>query len=286
MKMESIRHHYVPQGYLRGFSSPMRGRQFVWVYDKRPGRRPACKSAKSIAWAPAYYSQEREDGTVDNDRLEQGLAVNIDTKASELIARLKLEGRNSVDMTEKDHELLAFFIGLSLTRVPSFRDGLRDMYSNVAQYMAEMLAPQIWEGPDSPPNMIATAKEWVTLDHMIESAGQIANSISGKTWHFLRPQDDVLFITSDNPVVWNGVAPAHPSSELLMTLTSRLAIVCSPRGTKLANPIVDASKSLVKTINARIAKAARNRIFASEESDGLDRLAKKYCGFEQRMSAF
>ncbi|HEY3519960.1 MAG TPA: DUF4238 domain-containing protein, partial [Rhodanobacteraceae bacterium] len=86
--MSSLRHHYVPQSYLRGFSCPLRGRQFVWVYDKRARRIPTCKSVKSIAWAPAYYAQERDDGSVDTDTFEKGLAVNIDTKAAELIANL------------------------------------------------------------------------------------------------------------------------------------------------------------------------------------------------------
>lgn len=128
--MASIRHHYVPQGYLRGFSCPSRGRQFVWVYDKRLGRIPTCKSVKSIAWAPTYYAQERDDGSRDTDTLEKGLAVNVDTKAAELIASLN-HLSPQLEFDDQQRRLLAFFIGLSFARVPSFRGGARDLYSQI-----------------------------------------------------------------------------------------------------------------------------------------------------------
>lgn len=282
--MESVRHHYVPQGYLRGFSCPVRGRQFIWVYDKRPNRAPTCKSVRSIAYAPAYYAQERDDGSLDTDTLEKGLSVNIDTKAAEFLSSLEPLRKSRFDLTKDQEGLLAFFIGLSLTRVPSFRDGLRDVYSQIAQHTAELVAPKLWKGPGDAPKFTATAKEWVTLDHMVESAGQIAESLLTKEWHFFRSPADTFFITSDNPVVFHGVAPAHPGCEVFMTLTKNLVVVCTPRKTGARFPIFDAPKQQVRSMNATIARAAKNRIFASENSDGLDRLAKKYRHLEQRVA--
>ncbi len=282
--MNSLRHHFVPQGYLRGFSCPSQGRQYVWVYDKRPGRPPACKSVKSIAWAPSYYAQERPDGTLDTDSLEKNLAVNIETKAIALISRLDASRESRMHLTEEQEEQLAFFIGLSLTRVPSFRDGLRDVYSQIAQYTAELVAPELWPGPDPAPKVTAVAKEWVTLEHMIEGANQVAQSILTKEFQFFRAPNEKLYLTSDNPVVFSGVAPADSKGELFMTLTKHLAVVCTPRCTGQRNPVYAAPKQQVKSMNATIARAARNRIFASENSDGLERLAKKYHKFEQRLS--
>jgi hypothetical protein len=278
-----MRHHYVPQGYLRGFSCPLRGRQFIWVYDKRPGRAPTCKSVKSIAWALAYYAQERQDGSLDTDSVERNIAVNVDTKAAELISVLNPLS-NQMDFSEDQRDLLAFFIGLSLTRVPSFRDGLRDLYSQIAQYTAEVLGPQLWTGPGPAPALKAVAKEWVTLDHMIEGAQQIADSVANKNWQFFRSPNSTPFITSDNPVVFNGTAPGHPDSEVIMTLTKRLAIVCTPREFGARYPVFDASRQLAKSMNSTIARAARHRIFASECSDGLENLAKKHAKFEQKIA--
>ncbi len=282
--MGSIRHHFVPQGYLRGFSCPTHGRQFVWVYDKRPGRAPTCKSVKSIAWAPAYYAQERDDGSLDTDTLENGLAINIDAKAAELVSSLNPENQSKFHLTKEQEDLLAFFIALSLTRVPSFRDGLRDVYSQIAQYTAEMIGPQLWKGTGPVPKITTEAKEWVTLNHMIEGAGEIAESLKTKEWQFFRAPSDTLFITSDNPVVFNGPAPAHPASEVFMALTKSLVVVCTPRSTGNRHPIFDARKQQVKSMNSTIAKGARHRLFASENSDGLERLAKKCHGLEQRFA--
>jgi hypothetical protein len=284
--MPSNRHHFVAQGYLRGFSCPKRGRQFVWVYDKRPGRAPVCKSVKSIPWLSQYYAQERDDGTVDSDRLEKGLNEVIETKAIELISRLDNDSDGSIELTDKQRALLATFIGISLTRVPSFRGGLRDLYSQIGQEYAEILSSQMWTGEGPAPEVIVEAPEWVTLDHMIESAGQIANSIFPKEWIFIRAPESVFFITSDNPVTWRGTAPANADSEVMMPLTKHLAIVCTPQAKGQRHREIDASRQQVKMLNARVARAARNWIFASEESEGLDRLAKKYRGYEQKFAVY
>lgn len=281
--MPSHRHHYVPQGYLRGFSCPARGRQFVWVYDKRPGRVPTCKSVKAIAWAPAYYAQERNDGSLDTDTLEHNLATNVDTKAAELIASLDHHA-SQLTFNEEQRGLLAFFIALSFTRVPSFRDGVRNVYSQIAQYTAELVAPKFWPGPGPMPKLKAEAKESVTLEHMIDGACHIANSLVAKNWQFFRAPTGVAFITSDNPAVFHGVAPAHPDCEVIMALTKHLAIVCTPRSNGVSCPVFDTPRQEVKSMNAAIARAARARIFASESSVGLERLAKKYSKFEQRVA--
>lgn len=281
--MASHRHHYVPQGYLRGFSCEARGKQFVWVYDKRPSRAPACKSTRSIAWAPSYYAQEKGDGSLDTDTLERNLATNIDSKATELIASLDSQA-SQITFGEEQRDLLAFFIALSLTRVPSFRDGVRNLYSQIAQYMAEIVGPKLWTGPGPMPKIKAEAKEWVSLEHMVEGAHQIASSLITKNWQFFRAPVGTSFITSDNPAVFNGVAPAHPDCEILMALTRHMAIVCTPRNSGLSHPVFDTPRQQVKRMNATIARAARIRIFASESSMGLEKLAKKYSKSEQKIA--
>ena len=255
----------------------------MWVYDKRLGRVPKCKSIKSIAWAPAYYAQEKDDGSLDTDTLEHNLATNIDTKAAELLGGLDHRAAQ-LSFNEDQRGLLAFFIALSLTRVPSFRDGIRNLYSQIAQYAAEAIGPRLWTGPGPMPRVKAEAKEWVTLEHMIEGARQIANSLVAKNWQFFRASSGISFITSDNPVVFSGVAPAHPNSEVVMALTKHMAIVCTPGSNGLLHPVFDTSRQQVQSMNSRIAKAARTRIFASENSFGIERLVKKYSNFEQKIA--
>jgi hypothetical protein len=227
--------------------------------------------------------QEKEDGTPDTDRLEKGLAENIDTKAAELIAGQD-PSLHRLDLSGEQSALLALFMGLSLTRVPSFREGVRDLYSQIAQYTADLVAPKLWHGAGPAPVLHAEAKEWVSLEHMIEGAKQIANSLMVKEWQFFRSPADTLFITSDNPVVFSGIAPANPGSEVIMALTKHLAIVCTPKRTGTRYPVFDAPRRQVKSMNTTIARAARNRLFASERSEGLARLAKKYPNDEQKIA--
>ncbi|HKV97278.1 MAG TPA: DUF4238 domain-containing protein [Gammaproteobacteria bacterium] len=282
--MASSRHHFVPQAYLRGFSCPVHGKQFVWVYDKREGRAPTCKSVKSIAWAHNYYAQERDDGSTDSDRLEVGLAQTIDNRAAELVSSLDASDKNEFHLTDDNQAIMAIFVGLSLTRVPSFRDGINDFYTQIAQYMTEAIAPKLWKGEGPPPEVRAKAKEWVSLEHMIQGAQQIANSLMEKQWQFFRCPVDQPFITSDNPVVFHRLAPATASSEIFMHLKKDLAIVCTPKLPHGRFPILDASRAQVRSMNATLAQAARHRIFASYASDGLNRLAKKYADMEQRIA--
>jgi hypothetical protein len=282
--MTATRHHFVPQAYLRGFSCPVRGKQFVWVYDKRPNRAPACKSVKSIAWAHNYYAQEHDNGSIDSDALEVALARTIDTRAAEVIAKLDPCGKREFFFTEEEENVLALFIGLSLTRVPSFRTGIQDFYSQIAQYTADIVGPQLWQGDGPPPKIKAEAKEWVSLEHMLESAKDIANSLMPKQWQFFGAPADQSFITSDNPVIFRGLAPANPYSEVFMHLSKDLAIVCTPKQPHSRFPILSALREQVKNMNATVARGARHRLFASQCSGGLDRLAKKYAGMEQKIA--
>tara|TARA_R110002049_G_scaffold307431_1_gene507878 strand:+ start:1512 stop:2393 length:882 start_codon:yes stop_codon:yes gene_type:complete len=291
--MSSIRHHFVPQGYLRGFTEAGdASRSFVWVYDKQPGRIPRKKSVRSIAWAPAYYSQEREDGTPDNDSLESALAQTIDNEIPKILSRIDAIPEKIVTLDNGSQEALAFFVGLSLTRVPSFRDGIDAMYTWVAQRTLEHLADQnswIAEGLEKY-GARAEAKPWVSLEPMVRVAEQIANSALRKNWQFFVPPETVPLVTSDNPVVFSGGAvglsqlgPAHPDAELLINLRKDLALVCTPKRGYPSMHVFRLSPSEARKFNRGVVRAARQRVFADHKSDTLESFVKKYSGEEQRI---
>jgi hypothetical protein len=291
--MSAIRHHFVPQGFLRGFAATddVSG-SFVWVYDKNPGRVPRKKSVRSIAWAPAYYAQENSDGTPDLDTLETGLAQTIDNEIPLLLRQIHPRVGHQVEMTDEDKGTLAFFIGLSLTRVPSFRDGVNAMYSQLAQIG---LSYQIDQDPKlsaivAAHGVKAEAKPWVSLQPMIEMAQAIAAAALKKNWQFYIPPASVPLVTSDNPVVFSGAAarlnqigPAHPQAELVMNLRKDLAVVCTP---KLGYPTMQAfqlTPADARKFNRGVVQTARQRIFADHHSETLDSFVKKYANIEQRI---
>lgn len=291
--MSATRHHFVPQGYLRGFATTDDdSSSFVWVYDKNPGRVPRKKSVRSIAWAPAYYAQEKPDGSPDLDSVETTLAQTIDNEIPQLLRRIVLRVGHSVAMTEEDKGALALFVGLSLTRVPSFRDGINAMYSKIAQIG---LSYEIDKDPKLATlaenyGIRAEAKSWVSLRPMIEMAQVIAASALKKNWQFFVPPVGVPLITSDNPVIFSGGAagltqfgPAHPQAELVMNLRKDLALVFTPKRGYPNMQAFQLSPTDSRKFNRGIVQAARQRIFADHHSKELDSFVKKYSGSEQRI---
>lgn len=177
--MSGVRHHFVSQGFLRGFASDDETkRTFIWVYDKRSGRLPRKKSIRSIAWAPNYYAQEREDGTTDLDSLETGFARTIDNEIPTILRSLEPRPGRKTSLSEQDRDALAFFLGISLTRVPSFRDGINAMFTKVAQIGLAHKAQSDTKLGDivEKYGVKAKAKPWVSLRPMIELAQAIAAS--------------------------------------------------------------------------------------------------------------
>ena len=167
--MNASRHHFVPQGPLREFATDDdTSNSFVWVYDKNPRRIPRKKSVRSIAWAPAYYAQEHPDGSIDLDTFETELAQTIDNDIPHLLRRIIPKVGQSVTLSSEDKETLALFLGLSMTRVPSFRDGINAMYTQIARIG---LSHQLDNDPKlrtlaEKYGLKAEAKPWASLGHL------------------------------------------------------------------------------------------------------------------------
>ena len=282
--MVTVRQHFVPQAYLKGFSEST-GSPFIWVYDKRSGYRPSRKSVKSVAYIDCYYSQETESGEQDIDSLEKAFAETVDNELPLIIQSLEVVPGRRVLLSDEDKGKIAYFIGLSLTRVPNFRDGINQLYS----WVAKMALSEVAKDNDKISDLIdnhgltAEAKDWVSLRPMLEMGQIISESVLSKNWQFFIPADNISFMTSDNPVVIGGRAgmgPGHPMGELMISLRKDLALVCTPRGKK-AIEVFKQSPSETRRFNRGIVRAARNRVFTDHNSSTIDRFVKKY-GHEQQ----
>jgi hypothetical protein len=292
--MTSVRHHYVPQGYLRGFADENdSARSHVWVYDKQAGRTPRRKAIRSIAWAPDYYAQESEGGSDDLDTVEKNLAQTIDNRIPLILGKLNARVGRLVEMSEDDKGALSFFVGLSLTRVPSFRDGMNEFHKRVVEtalsYQLEKDARLCQISEDH--GIEVSVKPWVSLRPMVQIASQISLSALKKSWQFFIPPADVPFVTSDNPVVLSGVAsgltqdygPAHPGVELVINLRKDLALVCTPKRGYSSMSVFALTPTEARKFNRGVVRAARQRVFSSQKSDPFDAFVKKYAGEEQRI---
>lgn len=281
------RQHFVPQGFLKGFSDPEHpSGKMIWKYEKKYNNPPKQVSVKSIAWRSFYYAQEFEGGEADTDTIETWIAKNVDNEIPKIIQQIETKPGKKLMLSDEQTGALAFFLGLSLTRVPSFRDGINDMYTKIANNTLNLVAqrePRIAEGI-AKYGAEATAKEWVSLRSMIEAANKISESCLTKEWQFFVPHPEVKLITSDDPVYFslphsNGkimAGPTHPAAEIIVNLRPNLALVCTPPQTGESFNTYSLDKVNSRRFNTGTARAAQNQIYASQNLEGLSKLAKKY----------
>lgn len=283
-------HHFVARGFLRGFAADPE-RKKIWVYDKRPERRPGFRSIKSIAWLPDYYSQEREDGTLDHS-VEEALGKTVDNSAPRIINRISAQPGDRVTLSKDERAEMAFFVALSLTRVPSFRDGIDEMHEHLGEILLSRVAeqdPDIARGVEKY-GARAMAKPQGSLEPMLSTARDIAHSLIPKAWQFFVPPPDEPLATSDNPVIFSGryaelrsFGPAHPLVEVVMNLRSDLALVCTPRDMSTDLTVSRLSKFDSRKFTRGIVQAARHRVFFRLKSDTFDEFVKKYPDEGQRL---
>lgn len=285
--MATVRQHYVPQGYLKGFSEEPNS-PFIWIYDKREGRRPSRKSVKTQAYEDYYYSQETLSGEVDIDSIEIELAQTVDNDLPPLIQSIQAVPGRPVNLLPDDKEKLAFFIGLGLTRVPSFRNGINDIYT----WVARMGLAEVARKDDQLSEFInkyeitTQAKDWVSLRPMIEMAEMISKSLLQKNWQFFKASSSTTFMTSDNPVVIAGgfgMGPAHPLTEIMLSLRKDLALVCTPKGSK-AMEVFNQSPVETRRFNRGIVSAARHKVFSDRYSPTIDTFVKKHSNSHQHIA--
>ena len=287
-RMAKTRHHFVPQGYLRGFAAKDDDSDsMIWVYRKNKHSVSKKQSTKSVAFRDKFYAQENQDGEEDTDTLEDAFAREIDSKLPAIVKLLeeKYVPRKRVLLDEDTLGELAFIIGLSFTRVPAFRDSVRQLYQQVLDHTFELVKmnePEMKVACEKY-GIKAETKEWASLVHMFEAAQQIAMTLLEKQWFIQGSIKGTRFITSDNPVVFKGVAPANPSSEVLFNLSKRISLVCSPTRDRKDPMCVELKAAEVRAHNGLVAWAAKDMVFSSFKSDALDRLVKKHIGSAQEV---
>lgn len=293
--MSIERQHFVSQGFLRGFSAPdEKTDKFIWLYQKVPRLQPKRVSVKSVAWESFYYEQETDAGARDTDTVETSLATTIDRIVPRIIRSLDGKAGSVVSLSEEDRGALAFFMGISLTRVPSFREPIRELHARVAQRTLESLAdhdPTVRAFVDEH-GVTAEAKPWVSLQPMVQAASTISKSALQKNWQFFVPPDGVFLVTSDNPVIFDvskaygirSAGPGHPLAELVANLRKDLALVCTPKQGGLQKAVFQMTEQEATKFNRGIVRAARRSVFGPARSEEIDQLVKEYIGEEQTIT--
>jgi hypothetical protein len=308
--MAKDNHHYVPQGYLRGFTIEGE-KSLIWEYDKNTGeisRQP--KSIREICSEHHYYAQKHEDGTVDHESMEDAFH-EIEDKAPRVIKKIKFPGTGKkVLLTDEERVILSFFAAIQLFRVPNFREGIEEVHRRVVEIGLDYIVerdkeegklPKVIEELYEQGEIKIDIEQFVSLEPMINMASEGASRLFEKVWHFAAPASGMTFVTSDNPVYFQApeeyreqvgpyLGPMHPLSEVTVPLRKDLLLIFSPsvKLTPSQFKLLDCTsvqldKADTKNMNKRTTLAAAQYVYSSEKSEALARMVSKFKGSSQRV---
>jgi len=300
-KQTKKRHHYVPQFYLAGFLDPQRPSS-LWVYEKGTGR-VFPSTPRKIAVESHYYSFTGPDGNKDSNMLEN-LPSEIEGAAARGTAKI-LAGE---PLSDEDRSNFAVFLGFLLVRVPNFQQLTESMVAGFAKMYSRRLAsnPEWFRRSiekyekatgDDVGNDLEGLREFalrgeydisVNRDfnlRFILLGERLAPILHQMTWTFLRATDDYKFLTSDNPLVYydptcdgnslHGVGFTNKHIEVTVPISRDIALLATWRDGRDSRYLPVDNKT-VKAVNRRAVISASRFIFASQESEGIRRLVKKF----------
>lgn len=299
MSQEKKKQHYVPQSYLRGFAIDGE-KNLIWEYDKKHQRiSKAPKSIKAICCKEYYYEQIHPDGS-KTQILENGFQ-KVEKVGIEIIREICAKRKLPEDGKGK----LAFYIGLLLTRGPSFRNGVHSFL----KHHVEITTQKLWmmgKLPEPPEKVKKLIKNnditsvlnvgilpHASIEYIGKGAQQIAMSLCNKKWDIYFAEND-YFITSDTPVIFGGPhgdvggGPAHTDSLFLCPLTKNVVLVARPYHPSDVTPYEYklAKGEMIEAVNKCICFVAQRFLYAPEKSNKILEYIKMADGFGQSLRAF
>jgi hypothetical protein len=238
---EKKNQHFVTRSFLKGFT--IDGEEsLIWGYDKKLVKCTGKRSIDRICSSSYYYEQPTPDGG-KTQILEDGFQ-EVETIAIKIIRNLSTFQNLSPD----DKGRLAFYIGLLLTRGPSFRDGIHEFH----KHHSEIILQKEYEFgrlPEPPEilkehiinNDITSVLKTIILPHvslryMFDWAVNISQSLCHKKWNIYYIENDEFFVTSDTPVMFElidlgenrSIDPTHHRSLVLCPITNKMLIAAMP----------------------------------------------------------
>ena len=294
MQNEKKNQHFVPRSFLKNFALDLEN-TLIWGYDKKYGKCTGKRFINKICSFDFYYEQIKPDGS-KTQTLEDGFQ-NIENAATNIIRNLSI----SQIFSSSDKGCLAWYLGLLITRGPSFRDGIHEFL----RHKIDILRQKEYESgrlPEPPPEV----KEMIvnkdinsvikteifphaSLQYMFNAISQIGPSLCDKKWDFYFIKNDEYFITSDTPVMFEDfnkqnwyIGPEHSESVVFCPITKNMLLIVRPFliGDHKSIEFMPVKDGMVDAFNKMMCFNAERFVYASEKSDILVEYIKEtkdYC---------
>jgi hypothetical protein len=275
------KHHYLPQFYLRKFTS--RGqRNLLWDYDKDAGTVVASTPKKS-AGETGYHSFESTSGT-DNDTIEQRIKQDFEDPMVPVYEKI----RHRQILDEREWRAFHLFAASIMVRVPNYIANTqatmttmyRRMFDIAKMHDPEFRARCVADGVPIEALEAASVKTATRSAALTMSLATVlgpAEMFCQMQWRFLHSPVDMPFVTSDNPVFYcdpehkpgffQGVGLANKTIEVTFPLTRTICALGTWQESKQVHQ--DVGIEVVDLINPRTVGASLRFAYGSEKSDRL-----------------
>jgi hypothetical protein len=274
-------HHYVPQHYLRGFTSDENS-GLVWMFDKksRDFKRVPIKVA---AQGPDFYEADTER------------ALNQLVEVPAQPALVKLQRQQAISNDER--LAVAIYIATMMMRVPRRRRKAHELIPSVLTDTVQVLRNKLRAlAQQEGVNQELVAARLADLDKVeakllkepptdvlqrIRSpwpTQRMLAAILGMVWRVGRiPSGTSLrFLTGDNPAYFfESLGVGTPNSELTFPLDSQFVLFGCWKGPRGGLLWFEAPPQLIKEANRRLAVGAERFIFYHEPAKWISVLAGK-----------
>lgn len=300
------RHHYIPRFYLDGFVDP-HNEPYIWIYEK--GNSDVRKaSAENVAVEKHYYSFITPSGDRDSETFENALA-KVEEKVAPILEKIK----NREHLDDEERGGFASFLALTMTRVPNYRTDIEKstgelikkismkMASNAAGFesmmgkMEKETGNKIEMPVEELRKFMLNGEYDVKVDSqfslfMIGLAEELAPVFFEMSWAFLEATNDYKFVTCDNPLFYYD--PTHdPKSLFGVGLLNKNIEVTFPISRDLIflgtwgklQGYKKLNNNIVKKFTHRTIISALRFVFASQNSEQLNKIVQKYKGSSPRM---
>jgi hypothetical protein len=287
---------------LKGFSIDGE-KSLIWEYDKKYCKiSKTPKSVNKICSKDFYYEQKMPDGS-KTQMLEDGFQ-KIEKVAINIIRKINSEQK----LTEYDKGCLSFYIGLLLTRGPSFRDGVHEFHKHHAEIMLqkEYESGRLPEPPailkkhivNNDINSVVKAEilPHVSLQYMFDLAYNVSQSLCYKRWDIYYTRNSEFFATSDTPVMFGPVDskenreinPAHSLSLVLCPITKKILIAARPycKSDCSSFEFMPVKDGMVEKLNELMCFNAQRFVYTPEKSQKLLEYIKKAKGTRKRFMSY
>jgi len=296
------RHHYIPQFYLKGFSSD---EEHLFVLDKQASqeKRFRFQTINSVAFQKhlyTYQTKSRKKETLED------LFSQIEGRAAAIIKKVEQEQ----DISDQERNDFSLFLSFLWIRVPyskkEFERSTQQLYEKIARKSVavtpkknlkeffkkrgkNLTNKEIDDLVDFAINekrskIKVTVPQGYWIKQMLLLGVDIAPALEIADWEFRIATKSFAFVTSDNPFLllpnrrlrpFEGLGLLTPGAKKIIPITAKICLIIHEPQKNPRTVYADADKPFFRKINNWIVKYSDRFIYSADKGK-VEKMIKLY----------